>query len=84
MTKRVTYKATSRRPFMHPGRQADIYYGDKYIGYLGQVHPDVADNYNIDTEVYIAVLDTETMYDYATFDVKYAGIANFPAVKLNC
>ena len=81
MTKRVTYKATSRRPFMHPGRQADIYYGDKYIGYLGQVHPDVADNYNIDTEVYIAVLDTETMYDYATFDVKYAGIANFPAVK---
>ena len=81
MKKRVTYKATSRRPFIHPGRQADIYYGDKYIGYLGQIHPDVADNYNIDTEVYMAVIDTETLYDYASFDIKYAGIANFPAVK---
>ena len=81
MNKRVTYKATSRRPFIHPGRQADIYYGDKYIGYLGQIHPDVADNYNIDTEVYMAVIDTETLYDYASFDIKYAGIANFPAVK---
>lgn len=50
------------------------------IGYLGEVHPDVADAYGIGERAYIAVLDMPEVTKYATFDRKYTGIAKYPAV----
>ena len=38
------------------------------IGYLGEVHPDVADAYGIGERAYIAVLDMPEVTKYATFD----------------
>jgi len=67
-------------PFLHPGRQAEILYKGESIGYLGEVHPTVASNYNIDDRVYIAVLDMPSVVKNATFSRKYQGIAKFPAV----
>ncbi len=68
------------RPYLHPGRKADIYYGDTLIGYMGEVHPEVCDNYSIGTKVYVAVLDMPAIVPLTTFDRKYEGIAKFPAV----
>ena len=34
-------------PYMHPGRSAFITKGDSYIGYLGEIHPDTAEKYDI-------------------------------------
>lgn len=42
---------------MHPGRKADIMMDREVLGYLGEVHPEVADNYNLGTKTYVAVLD---------------------------
>ena len=64
-----------------PGRQALIQYKEIVIGYLGEVHPEVTDNYDIDTKVYIAVLDMPEILPYASFDRKYEGIAKYPAVS---
>ena len=50
------------------------------VGYLGEVHPDVADTYGIGTKAYVAVLDMPEITKRATFDRKYTGIAKFPAV----
>ena len=68
------------RPYLHPGRKADIYYGETPIGYMGEVHPEVCDNYSIGTKVYVAVLDMPAIVPLTTFDRKYEGIAKFPAV----
>lgn len=68
------------RPYLHPGRKADIYYGETLIGYMGEVHPEVCDNYNIGTKSYVAVLDMPAIVPLTTFDRKYEGIAKFPAV----
>lgn len=68
------------RPYLHPGRKADIYYGETLIGYMGEVHPEVCDNYNIGTKAYVAVLDMPAIVPLTTFDRKYEGIAKFPAV----
>lgn len=68
------------RPYLHPGRKADIYYGDTLIGYMGEVHPEVCDNYSIGTKAYVAVLDMPAIVPLTTFDRKYEGIAKFPAV----
>ncbi len=75
-----TYDPNAGKNFLHPGRQANIIYDGTVIGYLGEVHPDVADNYNIGTRAYVAVLDMPEIVERATFDRKYTGIAKFPAV----
>ncbi|WP_270643582.1 phenylalanine--tRNA ligase subunit beta [Merdimonas faecis] len=75
-----SYDPAGNRPYLHPGRQANILYAGNVIGYLGEVHPDVADAYDIGERAYIAVLDMPEVTKYATFDRKYTGIAKYPAV----
>lgn len=78
--KRETYDPNAGKTYLHPGRQANIIYDGTVVGYLGEVHPDVADNYGIGTRAYIAVIDMPEIVKKATFDRKYTGIAKFPAV----
>lgn len=80
MKKKPDYDPQAGKSFLHPGRQANVVYEGKVIGYLGEVHPKVADNYNIGTRVYVAVLDMPYIVEMATFDRKYDGIAKYPAV----
>lgn len=79
ITKNFTYEPNGGYPFLHPGRQAAIKDGDTIIGYLGQLHPQVIDNYDMKGAAYIAVLDLPNVTELATFDRKYEGIAKFPA-----
>lgn len=81
MKHKATYDPDAGKPFLHPGRQALIQYDDTVIGYLGEIHPEVADNYDIDTKVYVAVLDMPEILPFASFDRKYEGIAKYPAVS---
>lgn len=80
MKQKETYDPKSGKPYLHPGRQANIIYAGKTVGYLGEVHPEVADNYGIGERAYIAVIDMPEILEYATFDRKYNGIAKYPAV----
>lgn len=66
-------------PYLHPGRQAKIMKGKLDLGFLGQIHPEVGDNYNLKTDAYVAVLNMEVLTMIASFDRKYEGIAKFPA-----
>ncbi len=78
---RRTYDPTEKKPFFHPGRQADVFVGDQKVAYLGEVHPLVAQDYGIKTRAYIAVIDLPALMPFVTFDKKYAGLAKFPAVN---
>lgn len=80
MSARPEYDPEAGKAFLHPGRQAKILYKDTVIGYLGEVHPDVADTYGLGERTYIAVLDLPEILPFASFDRKYEGIAKFPAV----
>lgn len=74
------YDPNAGKTFLHPGRQADIIYDGVNIGYLGEVHPEVADNYKIGDRAYVAVIDMPSMIPFTSFDRKYTGIAKYPAV----
>lgn len=80
MKKKVEYDPKEKKPFLHPGRQADMYYDGVKIGYLGEVHPLVCDNYDLDTKAYVAVIDMPHIVERADFDHKYQGVSRFPAV----
>ena len=80
MKAKKTYDPTDKKPFLHPGRQTDVIYQGKTIGFLGEVHPAVMDNYGLGEKTYVAVLDMPQIVEMATFDRKYTGIARYPAV----
>lgn len=80
MRKRPEYHPKAGKPFLHPGRQAEVFYEGMELGYLGEVHPQVADNYGIGGRVYVAVIDILNLMECATFDRKYTGLAKYPAV----
>ena len=78
--KTASYDPQAGKPFLHPGRQANIIYDGEVLGYLGEIHPAVADKYGIGEKAYVAVLDIPRVVEYASFDRKFEGIAKFPAV----
>jgi len=79
MNKKAIYDPENKKNFLHPGRQANIVYNGRELGYLGEVHPMVANNYSIKDRVYIAVIDTTILREEASFDKKYEPVAKFPA-----
>ncbi len=79
MRQKPSYRPDAGRPYLHPGRQADIFYLDTAVGYIGEAHPAVTANYGIKDRVYVAVLDMPEITANAGFDRKYQGIAKFPA-----
>ena len=81
MRKKAVYDPDAGRNYLHPGRQANIIYEGVLVGYLGEVHPEVCDNYDMKTRAYVAVLDMPAVIPFATFDRKYEGIAKYPAVR---
>ena len=80
LSQKEIYDPKAGKTFLHPGRQANIIYDGTVIGYLGEVHPDVADTYGIGERAYVAVIDMPEVVSRANFDRKYEGIARFPAV----
>lgn len=79
MKQKPDYDPESGKPYLHPGRSANVIYDGAVIGYLGEVHPAVALGYSIKERVYVAVLDMPKIVARADFDHKYEGIAKFPA-----
>jgi len=81
MYDKMKFDPKSNRPSFHPGRQANIYYKDTLIGFMGEIHPDVLDAYDIGEKAYVAVLDLPAIVPFATYDRKYETIVRFPAVS---
>ncbi len=67
-------------PTFHPGRCTSICVGKKEIGILGQVHPEVCDNYGIDTEIYVAQINLPDILTYAKNNKTYSPLPKYPAV----
>ncbi len=70
----------TENPTFHPGRTASVLVGKKEIGILGQIHPDVCDNYDIDAEVYVAQISLPDILTYAKNNKTYTPLPKYPAV----
>ncbi|MCM1178838.1 MAG: phenylalanine--tRNA ligase subunit beta [Clostridium sp.] len=79
MAGQVDFEPCNDILYLHPGRQAKMVKGKLPLGYMGQVHPEAGDNYNLKTEAYVAVLNMDVLTMLACFDRKYEGIAKYPA-----
>ncbi len=77
---KVKFKPCADAPSYHPGRTACVYSGDTYLGIVGQLHPTVAKNYGINTEVYAFEFDMNSLYDCRGGVSEYKPVPKYPAV----
>lgn len=74
------YKRQSENPTYHPGKTAELWVKNQCIGILGEIHPDVCENYGIDTSCYVAELNLDILYKLSDMIKKYSPLPKFPAV----
>lgn len=78
---KLHYDPSCKEEFLHPRRKADIVFDGVRLGYLGEVHPLVCENYKLGERTYIAVLDLPNIISFVNFDIKYTGIAKYPSIS---
>ena len=76
----VKVEACTDNASYHPGRCACVYAGETLLGVFGQIHPLVAANYGVDSEIYTAELSFEAMYEMRGGIPVYQPLPKFPAV----
>ena len=79
--KKASYTAEKSNPSYHPGRCASISIDGEVIGVMGQVHPLVAKNYGIDSEVYCAELNFTKMLCLRLPEPTFTALPKYPAVS---
>lgn len=65
----------------HPGRCANIKVGIDVIATIGEVHPEVLNNYDIEKRVYVAEVNITKLTKYSKSNKKYVEVPKFPAVE---
>ena len=79
-TKKTTYTAVSNNPSFHPGRCAEVRMEGEVLGYMGQIHPLVAENYGMECEVYCAEINFTRLMELLLPDATYTPLPKYPAV----
>lgn len=78
--KDADFSPEKNHPAFHPGRCAKVSIGSTVIGYMGEIHPEVADNFECPARTYIAVLDIKPMIENSCMENQYKGLPKYPAV----
>ncbi len=71
----------SAEPYLHPGRQAEVLANNKSVAVFGEVHPDTANAYGIDSRIYIAEIHLDVLYTINKRKTVYKALPKFPAVE---
>ncbi|SET49828.1 phenylalanyl-tRNA synthetase beta subunit [Natronincola peptidivorans] len=74
------YEVEKHHPTFHPGRCGSIVYGDHTIGVLGELHPEVLENYGLGKKCYCAELDFELLLRLTRLDTMYKPLPKYPAI----
>ena len=78
---KATYTAVTDNPTFHPGRCAKVIISGVDVGYIGQIHPLVAQNYNIDSEIYCAQINFTKIFDLQQDEPTYTPLPKYPSVS---
>ena len=76
----VSFYPCGDDPSYHPGRCAGVRAGEQHIGVVGQIHPAVAANYGVDTELYCAELSVEALLAARGADPEYIPLPKYPPI----
>ena len=78
--KSASFKRMSENPSYHPGKTAELILGRTSLGVLGEIHPDVNENYGVDVPCYVTELDLDAMYNFSKTEKAYKPLPKYPAI----
>ncbi|HLR20940.1 MAG TPA: phenylalanine--tRNA ligase subunit beta [Tissierellaceae bacterium] len=77
----VEYIREENNPIYHPGRTAKLIVEGEVLGIIGEVHPDVCENYDINTRVYTGQIDFDKIINLANFNNQYKELPKYPSMS---
>ena len=77
--KNTSFKRESENPTYHPGKTSNLYVKRELIGVVGEIHPNVSENYEVEQRCYIAELNLDILYKYAELNKKYKCTSKIPS-----
>lgn len=78
--KSAAFKRESENTTFHPGKTSNLYIKRELVGVVGEIHPTVSENYEVEERCYVAELNLDILYKYADLNKKYKALPRFPAV----
>ncbi len=78
--KNLDYRRLTDNYSFHPGRAARVYSGDDELGVFGEVHPDVAGNYELKNRPYVATINFDKVVELTDLDIKYKPLPKYPSM----
>ena len=66
--------------YLHDGRSTKVLANGKEIGYIGEIHPDVAENYELTDREYVAEINLDALLGYSNV-IKFTAIPKYPNVE---
>lgn len=79
LTNQVQYKQANREG-MHPGRTAELFLGEKLVGFIGQVHPTVQKELDL-TETYVFELSLADLLTAEVEETRFETIPRYPSIS---
>ena len=71
----------AQKPFLHPGKTAEVMLGSVCVGYLGELAPDIAEELSVETALYLGELDYAAIEKCAGGALKYQPLPKFAEVR---
>jgi phenylalanyl-tRNA synthetase beta chain len=77
---KASYSSVNDNPSYHPGRCAKVSVAGVDVGYMGQVHPLVAENYNMSGEIYCVEINLSALFELRLPDATFVPLPKYPSV----
>ena len=68
-------------PQFHPGKTAGIMIGEKKVGFIGEVHPDICKSMELPDKTYVGVIELECLYNASDLEREYSKLPRYPAAQ---
>ena len=83
--KEYEFRPEKDEPSFHPGRTAKLFVESNnremvYAATLGEIHPEIAENYECPNRTYAAMADVGILIAASTTEKHYSQLAKFPAI----
>jgi phenylalanyl-tRNA synthetase beta chain len=74
-------KATQTASYLHPGRSAEVFIGGVFAGGLGEVHPEVIENYGINKRIYFAELNYDILFEASKKSIRFKSLPKYQEIQ---
>ncbi len=77
----VRWQVEHDEAFYHPGKSCSIYQGERLLGTLGELHPEVVRNFDLAPSSILCDIDVEALFELGDTTVKFKPLSRFPDVQ---